>query len=444
MHGLRKSLKRYGVHLAAIIILVVSSLGVAGYILSNQRLYLPAWVPVIGTDFYVVNAEFASAQAVTPGQGQTVNIAGVPVGEIGRVTLNNGTANVELKIRRSHAPIYKNATMLLRPKTPLSDMYIDMKPGDASAGEISEGGTVPLANTKPTVNFDEFLSVLDADTRDYFQNLLTSAGEGLKGQGGNLRNGFKRFPATGKYGTRIVKELDSRHKNIKRAITNLALLAKALGDNSKIFASLIDSSSVTFRTWAGQQQSIREIIQLAPGAFGKTADAAEAATPVIADSAVAFRNLQPLAKDLGASLKSLRPFFDDQTKVTRDQFRPLARESKPLLQVLAPASADLAKLTPDANAATKSFNGLLNVIAYNPKGPEEGYLYWLSWFSHISASTFSRADANGVLGSGALYSTSQNWGVTCNNKSSVTKPNAMLKLVSNLANLPGPAPGKGC
>ena len=56
MHGLRKSLKRYGVHLAAIVILVVVSLGVAGYILSNQRLYLPAWVPVVGTDFYVVNA----------------------------------------------------------------------------------------------------------------------------------------------------------------------------------------------------------------------------------------------------------------------------------------------------------------------------------------------------------------------------------------------------
>lgn len=442
MHGLRKSMKRYGVHLAAIVILVVVSLGVASYILSHQRLYLPAWVPVIGTDFYVVNAEFANAQAVTPGQGQTVNIAGVPVGEIGKVTLNNGTANVELKIRRDHSPIYKNATMLLRPKTPLSDMYIDMKPGDASEGEIDDGGTVPLANTKPTVNFDEFLSVLDADTRDYFQNLLTAAGEGLEGQGGNLRNGFKRFPTTGKYGTRIVKELDSRHKNIKRAITNLALLAEALGDNSEIFASLIDSSSVTFRTWASQQESIRQIIQLAPGAFGKTADAAEAATPVIADSAVAFRNLQPLAKDLGVSLKALRPFFNDQTKVTRDQFRPLARDSKPLLQVLAPAAEDFAKMTPDANKATESFNGLLNVIAYNPKGSEEGYLYWLSWFNHVSASSFSRADANGILGSGALYSTSQNWGTACSTKNSGKNP--MLKLVGNLANLPGTAPGKTC
>lgn len=433
MHGLRKSLKRYGVHLAAIVILVVASLGIAGYILSHQRLYLPAWVPVVGTDFYVVNAQFSSAQAVTPGQGQTVNIAGVPVGEIGNVTLKNGAANVELKIRRAHAPIYKNAKMLLRPKTPLSDMYIDMKPGSPSAGEVEEGGTVPLANTQPTVNFDEFLSVLDDDTRDYLQNLLTAAGQGLDGQAGNLRQGLKRFPTTGKYGTRIVKELQTRHKNIKRAITNLALLAKALGDNSDIFASLIDSSSVTFRTWASQQESIRQIIQKAPAAFGETADAVEAAEPVVEDTAVAFKNLQPLADDLGVSLKSLRPFFRDQAKVTKDQFRPLARDSQPLLEQLNPAAKSFAKLTPDATAATQSFNNLLNIVGYNPKGSEEGYLYWLSWFNHISSSSFNRADANGVLGSGAIVGSTCDFGLATTAKNT---GNVMLSLVTGLANLP--------
>lgn len=431
-------MKRYGVHLAAIVILVVTSLGVGSYILSHQRLYLPAWVPVIGTDFYTVNAEFTSAQAVTPGQGQTVNIAGVPVGEIGNVTLKNGSANVELKIRESHAPIYKNATMLLRPRTPLSDMYVDMKPGDPSAGEIPDGGTVPQSNTKPTVNFDEFLSLFDEDTRDYFQNLLTAAGEGLQGQGGNLRNGFKRFPTTGKYGVRIVKELQKRHKNIKRAITNLALLSKALGDNSKVFASLIDSSSTTFRTWASQQESIREIVQLAPGAFGKTADAAQASTPVIEDTAVAFKNLQPLAKNLGVSLKSLRPFFKDQTQVTKEHFIPLAQDSKPLLEVLSPAATDLAKLTPDATAATQSFNRLLNIVGYNPKGSEEGYLYWLSWFSHISASSFSRSDANGILGSGAIYADCKSYG-TINTPAKGN--NQVLKLLTTLANFPSGSGG---
>ena len=42
-----------------------------------------------------------------PGQGQTVNIAGVKVGDIGSVKLEDGRAVVEMKIRRKYAPIYK-------------------------------------------------------------------------------------------------------------------------------------------------------------------------------------------------------------------------------------------------------------------------------------------------------------------------------------------------
>ena len=41
---------------------------------------------MIGTDFYKVKAEFSTGQAVVPGQGQTVDIAGVKVGEIDKVS----------------------------------------------------------------------------------------------------------------------------------------------------------------------------------------------------------------------------------------------------------------------------------------------------------------------------------------------------------------------
>ena len=83
-----------------------SRLVVGGYILSNQRFYLPKWVPVVGSDFVDYKAEFSTAQAVTPGQGQTVNIAGVKVGEISKVELVDGRAVVQMKIKREvHADL---------------------------------------------------------------------------------------------------------------------------------------------------------------------------------------------------------------------------------------------------------------------------------------------------------------------------------------------------
>ncbi|UUY03465.1 hypothetical protein LRS13_22795 [Svornostia abyssi] len=60
--------------------IAVMAVIVGGFILSNQRLYLPKWVPGVGTEFVEYKAEMETAKALTPGQGQTVTIAGVAVG----------------------------------------------------------------------------------------------------------------------------------------------------------------------------------------------------------------------------------------------------------------------------------------------------------------------------------------------------------------------------
>ena len=52
---------------------------------SRTSARVPGWVPVVGQDFFALKGEFSTAQAITPGQGQTVDIAGVEVGEISGV-----------------------------------------------------------------------------------------------------------------------------------------------------------------------------------------------------------------------------------------------------------------------------------------------------------------------------------------------------------------------
>src|SRR3954447_7711600 len=134
-------------------------MGVGSFILGHQRFYLPKWVPFVGTDFVSYKAEFATAQSVTPGQGQTVNVAGVPVGELSKVELKDGRAVITMKIRRKYAHVYRDATALLRPKTGLNDMVLGLPPGPRQAGEIDhEKDVVPITQTLPNVNTDEFLA----------------------------------------------------------------------------------------------------------------------------------------------------------------------------------------------------------------------------------------------------------------------------------------------
>ena len=71
---------------------------------------------------------------------------------------------VGMAIDNKYAPlIHNNASLLLRPKTGLNDMVVEVDPGTQSAPQIKEDSTVPLASTQPQVNPDEFLASLDGD-----------------------------------------------------------------------------------------------------------------------------------------------------------------------------------------------------------------------------------------------------------------------------------------
>ena len=93
-----------------------------------------------------IKAEFSTAQAVTPGQGQTVRVSGVKIGDVGKVELKEGRALVTLEIDPEYKDLVReDATALLRPKTALKDMFIEVEPGDAPAPVAKEGYVIPVA-----------------------------------------------------------------------------------------------------------------------------------------------------------------------------------------------------------------------------------------------------------------------------------------------------------
>jgi phospholipid/cholesterol/gamma-HCH transport system substrate-binding protein len=388
----------------AMIFVVVLAVSVAGYVLSNQRFYLPSWVPVVGSDFYTVKAELSSAQAVVPGQGQTVNIAGVKVGDIGKVELKNGRAVVEMKIKRKYAPIYKDSTILLRPKTGLKDMFLELDPGHRRAGRMPEGGTVTVANTLPDVNTDEILSELDTDTRAYLRILLNSGGQALSGRRApaDLRATLRRLEPTSRDTRLITLQLAKRRRNLSRVIHNFQELATALGGKDRQLAGLVDSSNANFQAIAQEEASLRQSLRLAPGALGQTATTLRKTGALARDLGPTLSQLRPAARALGPSLRATRPFLRDTTPIIKTQLRPFARDVRPTVRDLRLAAKDLAVVTPRLTRVTRFVNALVNTLAYNPPGGEEGYLFWASWVNHAGATIFGTQDAHGPVRRGLV------------------------------------------
>ena len=191
--SVRDQIERYRTAFIAVMTMVLLAAVTGGYILAHENLKLPSWVPVLGKNYFMLKADFQTAQAVTPGQGQGVTIAGAKIGEIASVDLHDGVAVVTMKVTPKYAVIYKNATLLLRPKTQLKDMTVEVNPGTAATGRLHSGETIPLSQTAPDVNFDQFLAALDAETRSYLQELLAGAGGGFKNNGKALSATLKRF-----------------------------------------------------------------------------------------------------------------------------------------------------------------------------------------------------------------------------------------------------------
>ena len=398
-----RAIRKHLVDFLAILGLVIVALGVASVILANQRLALPGWMPVIGQDFTEVDAELSTAQAVTPGQGQTVNVAGVQVGEISRVRLEDGKAIVTLKLKEDSVPVYKDASVLLRPKTGLKDMVAELTPGTPEAGELEDGERIPIGQTLPDVNLDEILASLDGDTRTYLQLLLSDGGQALGGNGRALANTIRRFEPTARDTLAIAGPLATRRKNIRRVIHNFSLLVGELGSKDDQLAAFVDSSNAVFAALAEQDTNLRATLAELPSTLDATQSALSKTTALADVLGPTLEALRPGARALGPALVQTRPFLRETTPVIKDEIRPFVRAARPAVQELRPALSDLSAVQPSLLTTFKIVNQLLNTLAYNPPGSkDEGFLFWASWVNHLGPAIFSNQDAQGPIRRGLV------------------------------------------
>jgi len=401
--GVRGQIERYKTAFISVVTMVVIAAAVGGYILAHENLKLPGWVPVLGREYFTLKADFQTAQAVTPGQGQAVTIAGAKIGEIASVDLQNGIAVVTMKVTPKYARIYRDATLLLRPKTQLQDITVEVNPGTPASGRLRSGATIPLSQTAPNVNFDEFLAGLDAETRAYLQELLAGAGEGFKNNGKAFSATLKRFDPTARDIQEIAQQLEIRHANTARAIHNFGLLMEALGSKDKQLASFIDASNAVFATFAKEDQSVQSTLRLLPGALAKTRTGLGKLATAAGVLGPTLHRLLPFASSLASGQEATRRLALTTTPIFKNQIRPFARQILPTINELKPDTEGLTEAFPKLATSFSVLNEFFNELANNPGSKQGGFLFFLDWANHNLNSVVSSANAHGVLGRTLLY-----------------------------------------
>lgn len=371
-----------GRDVSAILALVVAGLLVAGFILAKQRVHWP-W-----QDEVTLQADFRSVPAISPGNGQEVRIAGVTVGRITEADVTDeGRARLTLSIDPGH-PVYKDAHLVLRPKTPLNDMYVEMSQGTEQAGELEDGALIPVEQTSNPVQIDEVLGHLDESTRAALTSLLGEADVALASAATELPEGLDAANATLDTFQPVVQALAKRRESVATLVTALQSITSAAGKDDERLQRLVRSLSTTVTTLAAHDDDVREALNALPGATDELRSATAAVTDLTTELDPALANLKKASGDLPAALESV----GDVAKEVQDT----SVRARPVVEQLRPVVADL---RPFVKALRPTLNDVVPIAARLDRGTQVlvNRMMDLQAFVYNTASIVSLQDANGGI-----------------------------------------------
>jgi ABC-type transporter Mla subunit MlaD len=327
------------------VLLIIAGLLTAADILSNLSGTKP-W------DSYAkYRVAFADVKGVIPGS-TTLRIAGVDVGTVTGSQLVNGRPVLTLSLESQYAPLYRDASVRIRPVTPLEDMYVDITSrGRKSAGALQGNEILPATQTASPVQISSVLDAFDADTRGRLTTLLDQLGAGLSDGGANLRASFEAIAPFLVVANRMSSALAEQRAELAELVHNFAGLSEELASRDTQLSGFVRYADSTLGALAQNNAPFAATIADLPGTLASMSSAF--ARLRTAEGAVdpALRSLRPVASALPAGLDALSRFSQDATPAVT-ALRPAVHQLRPLADVLKPTSGALAgaftQLQPEA------------------------------------------------------------------------------------------------
>ena len=330
--------------------------------------------------------------------GNEVRIGGVRVGSVESITVDrarDGTsfAVLGLKLEQSVAPLPRDSTVLIRPRSALGLKYVELTRGTSEQG-FEDGDTIPLASATPApVEFDEFTNMFDEETRAAAQENLRGFGDAFAGRGQSINQAIGALAP-------LLRDIVPVARNLSGSDTNLQRFVGELADAARIIAPAAEAQAQLFvgldRTFAALREVARPYIQESISEGPETLDAAIRGLPVqrpfLANTEGLFRELRPGVRALRAAAPELADALEVGTPTLR-RFPAFNRRLAALLTELETFSQD--PLVPRGlRALTDTMRTLDPTLRF--LAPTQTTCNYIAlWFRNI-ASLLSEGDVNGT------------------------------------------------
>jgi virulence factor Mce-like protein len=258
---------------------------------------------------YQLNADVPSAAQLV--KGNEVRIGGTRVGVVDDITpkrLSNGRviAELHLKLETTVKPLPVDSTILIRPRSALGLKYVEITKGSSARG-FAEGATVPLRQATPApVEFDEFLSTFDDQTRTAAQQQLLGLGNALAGRGQDLHDAIQAFGPLFVQLTPAMANLADPRSRLGRLLRSLGRTAAIVAPVAETQAALIRNLDTTFSALAPVARPyLRDAISGAPPALDTATRELPRLRPFLGNTEALFADLRPGVKALSGTADGL-------------------------------------------------------------------------------------------------------------------------------------------
>jgi virulence factor Mce-like protein len=234
-----------------------------------------------------------------------VRIAGRLVGQVTQVTARGDHADLTFHVDGAEWPLPADTTASIRLATLLGQKYVELVPGSDRSHQLADNGVIPLAATRPVVDFDQLLNTFDPPTRQALTTLIRTVGAGVQGQDGTLQQlipGLRDLSVHGQAPTATLAQHDA---DLNAILASLGTVADQLNRSRDDLAGVVDTMNSVTGALAANPEVVR-------GFIGNTDALNRTAHQVLGNGgapqlAAGLQQLAPVAGQFDRLLASLLP-----------------------------------------------------------------------------------------------------------------------------------------
>jgi phospholipid/cholesterol/gamma-HCH transport system substrate-binding protein len=206
---------------------------------------------------YTLRAAFADANGLA--KGASVQEAGNPIGQVTAVTARGREAVVAMRVDHRYAPLHRGTIARIRYSTLLAQKYVELSPA-AGGPALADGATIPSDQTITPVDFDQFLSTLDPQTRRQAQVLVQQLGGGVEGRGETVNLLLDQLSGLAGESRPGLDTLDRHDADLSRITADLATTSARLALSRQQLGDLVASSATVATTLSENDRSLDDLL----------------------------------------------------------------------------------------------------------------------------------------------------------------------------------------